>query len=141
VHLRNTGQAQNITEARSRRRRATIQAVVMAGIGYLVTRHGNHSALGGAIIGLAAIVLASGWAIPPVFDAFDRFGNLVARAVGTALTWGLLALFYYVCFVPGRAILMVRRKDPLDRGFPGHKPSYWMDRGTPPDADRYRSQS
>jgi len=70
--------------------------------------------------------------------AVVRVFRALARATRVALTWGALAPFYYLCFVPGRLILALRGRDPLRRAFPAPGASCWDARGPAPKPARYR---
>ncbi|MGD0652274.1 MAG: hypothetical protein ABSA97_14250 [Verrucomicrobiia bacterium] len=113
----------------------------MLAIGYVVAKYSGHRIIGDIVFGLAVVVLVSGWFVPSVFHAIERFGNLVARAAGVVASCALLAPFYYLCFVPGRIVLALSGRDPLQRKFPAHKPTYWVTRESTPNVDQYRSQS
>ena len=89
---------------------------------------------------LAAVVLVSGFFIPPVFAALERFGKLLGKWVGAMLTWGLLAPFYYLCFVPLHLALKIRGQDPLQRQIPTTEPTYWIPRKPGTDLSQYRKQ-
>ena len=119
---------------------ALIQAVIMAVIGLLVYQGLGHRTMGIIVWSFAAVVLVSGLFIPPVFFAIERFGKLLGKGVATALTWGLLVPFYYLCFVPAHVVLKLRGKDPLRRQFPTDEPTYWIPRKPIPDVSQYRKQ-
>ena len=117
-----------------------LQAGIMAVIGALVYWKLDHRAMGLAVWILAAIVLVSGFFIPPVFKALERFGQALGRWVGTLLTWGLLVPFFYLFFLPANLLLKLRGKDPLCRRFPSNEPTYWTPRKPVTDAAQYRKQ-
>lgn len=119
---------------------AVIQAGVMAAIGALAYLWLGHRIMGGVVWSLAAVVLVSGLFIPSAFAAIERFGKRLGQWVGTGLTWGLLAPFYYVCFVPLHVLQKISGKDPLRRRFPTDEPSYWVPRSPVKDASQYRKQ-
>ena len=116
------------------------QTAVMAAIGALVYGWLDHPAMGIAVWGLAAVVLVSGFFLPPVFAAIERFGKLLGKWVGALLTWGLLAPFYYLCFFPMHLALKLRGKDPLQRRCPTDQPTYWTPRKPLADLSQYRKQ-
>ncbi len=120
--------------------KASIQAPIMALVGYLIYRWTGHL-IGPAIVWtLAGVVLVGGLFVPPMFHAMERFGMWLAKGVTTALNYGLLVPFYYLCFVPGRLILKVQGIDPMDRKFPDDRPSFWIPRKPVTDMAQYRKQ-
>jgi hypothetical protein len=82
-------------------------------------------------------LLAPLTAYKSVTRALDRF----AYAVGTAVTWVLLTILYYLFFVPLGWFLRVRGKLAITRSFDPRLPSYWTsleDRARAPES--YRRQ-
>lgn len=120
--------------------KATIQAPVMALVGYLIFRFFDH--LTGPVIiwTLAGVVLAGGWFAPPLFHGLERFGLWLAKGVAIGLNWGLLTPFFFLCFVPGRLILKLKGYDPMERKFPDDAPSFWIPRKPITDFSQYRKQ-
>ena len=129
-----------VSQPMSPRLKATIQAPVMAVVGYLIYRWTGHL-IGPAIVWtLAGLVLVGGWFIPPIFHTMERFGATLAVWVARILNYGLLVPFFYLCFVPGRLILKLQGIDPMDREFPSDKPSFWIPRKPVSDPAQYRKQ-
>ena len=64
---------------------------------------------------------------------------LAAVALGL-LAWVLLAPFFYLCFVPGRVVLWIMGRDPLDRKIDPDRPSYWAPYRNAADERRYKRQ-
>ena len=50
------------------------------------------------------------------------------RAMTTAITWTILGVLWVVLFVPGRLSLLILRRDPMSRRFPGGLDSFWQKR-------------
>jgi len=124
----------------SMKTKATIQAPVMALVGYVIYRWTGHL-IGPAIVWtLAGLVLVGGWFVPAIFHGFERFGMWLAKWVALILNWGLLTPFFYLCFFPGRLILLARGIDPMDRAYPSDKPSFWIPRKPVADIAQYRKQ-
>ena len=115
-----------------------LQVLVMAAVGGILYRW--HPAGSLAVWILAAVVLVSGFFVPNVFRALEHAGRRLGQWIGTALTWLLLAPFFYLCFVPARLLLRLRGKDPLQRRFPGREASYWTPRKPVADPAQYRRQ-
>jgi hypothetical protein len=121
--------------------KATIQAVVMTVIGFIIFRIFDH--LIGPIIvwTLAALVIVGGWFVPPLFYGFEKAGAKLAFWVSAGLTWGLLVPFFYVTFGFGRLVLLLRGIDPMDRVFPDDKrASFWTPRAPVLNKDQYKKQ-
>ena len=116
----------------ARRWRAVIQAGVVAGVASLLLFCGRHYWFSLFLYVLGAIILLSGLFIPSVFTLFEQFGRWLGKWVGAGITWLLLVPFFYLCFLPGRLILILRGKDPLCRRWERGRESYWVDRKPAP---------
>lgn len=121
--------------------KATIQAVAMGVVGYVIYRVWGHL-IGPAIVWtLAGLVLVGGLFYPPLFHGFEKFGQMLARWVSAGLTWGLLVPFFYITFTIGRAVLLLRGIDPMDRTFPDpERPTFWTPRPPVASMEQYRKQ-
>ncbi|MGD9780762.1 MAG: hypothetical protein AB7V14_01270 [Kiritimatiellia bacterium] len=117
-----------------------LQTGIMAAIGAGLYWGLDRRPMGIVVWSLAGIVLISGFFVPPVFAAIERFGQRLGRWVGAGLTWGLLAPFYYLCFFPMHLGLKLKGKDPLCRRFPTDEPTYWTARKPIRDAAQYKKQ-
>lgn len=114
-------------DRKSRWRRALIQVAVMIGVALFMAFVVRHYWLAGIILVLAAGVLTSFFFIPSVYRVWERIGGALATGVGAGLTWLLLTVFYYLCVVPGRLILLMAGKDPMQRCWERDSASYWSD--------------
>lgn len=123
-----------------RKRRAVIQAVIMAAVATLMTMVWHKIRLGLAIYCLSAVVVISGFLIPPLFFALERGGQWLGRMVGLGITWLMLMPFFYLCFAPARLILKLRGKDPMQRRFERNLNSYWVDHKPPTGPQPYTRQ-
>lgn len=117
-----------------------LQVGIMAAIGAGLFWWLDHRTMGLVVWSLAAVVLVSGFFIPPVFAAIERFGQRLAKWVGAILTWGLLAPFYYLCFFPMHLVLKLKGKDPLHRQIHTDEPTYWTPRKPIRNVAQYRKQ-
>ena len=113
------------------------------GLGFalgLVLFHVFHKAiLGTAVFCVTGIVLVSGLFIPWLHGWIRNGARCLGKVAGIALSWILLAPFFYVFFTIGRLFLAVSGKDPLQRRFPGDEDSYWQ-KHLPLGRERYRRQ-
>jgi len=66
-----------------------------------------------------------------------RAASGAARAVFTPV---LLGVVWVLIFVPGRLALVLLRRDPLKRRFPGGASSYWVKSRPPAAKDRWKRQ-
>jgi len=71
-------------------------------------------------------MLVGGFAVPRIYSAFEWLGHFLTITIGSLFTWVLMSLFFYVCFVPGRILLCLFRKDPLQRAQMPDAQSYWI---------------
>ncbi|MBU0676599.1 MAG: hypothetical protein KJ626_00650 [Verrucomicrobia bacterium] len=124
----------------SRPMKALIQTGVMLVLAFVFYRFLDKLVMSRIILGIAGVVLVSGLAIPPVFDAIERFGKWLGHILGTGVTWLVLVPFYYLCFVPGRVILRMQGKDPMHREFPTDAETYWIARPRVRSSDQYKKQ-
>ena len=121
--------------------KACLQAVIMAAVGAALFFYFKHQLAGWIVWSLAALVLVGGLFVPPVFHAFEKFGVLLAKWVGTGLTYAFLVPFYYLIFLPGRWTISISGRDPMRREFkPGSVASYWIPRKPVRNMDQYRKQ-
>jgi hypothetical protein len=94
--------------------------------------------LAAAVVGaLGGLVALSGACLPALFRAFERAQAFLGRAVGLAITWVLLGAVFAVCFVPGRLVLVLRRRDPMRRKRTAPPRSAWVSRGEAFSPSRY----
>ena len=117
-----------------------VQVAIMVCIGLLLYAWLKHAVMAFAVWGLAGVVLVAGFFIPPVFAAIERFGKWLGKWVGEILTWALLTPFYFLCFLPMRISMKIRRKDPLQRQFDAAATTYWTPRKPIPNVAQYRKQ-
>ncbi|HEX3528397.1 MAG TPA: hypothetical protein VH988_15140 [Thermoanaerobaculia bacterium] len=129
-------------EAAAARKRGLLGGVIglsVAAVFYFLLKRPVAAAVVAAIALLFALLalLAPLTAYKSVTRALDRFAHLV----GTAVTWVLLTIMYYLFFLPLGWFLRLRGKLAITRSFdPGLK-SYWMsleDRARTPES--YRRQ-
>lgn len=121
------------------RKRAIIQFVIMACIGsFLLFVH--HTVLAVIVYCLSVLNLVGGLFIPPLFVLFDKLGKLLAVVFGKVLTWVLLVPFFYLCFVPGRLIMLLLGKDPMKRKLDPDAETYWMDKKDMHNTDHFKVQ-
>ena len=134
-----TSAAASGVNRQSPRWRAVIQSIVIAAVATLMVMVFHHVRFGLFLYILSAIVLISGLFIPLVFKMFECFGQTLAHWVGTGLTWLLLTIFFCLCVIPGRLILLVTGKDPMRRRREAALESYWISR-KPADTASYTRQ-
>jgi hypothetical protein len=121
--------------------KALIQAPLMVAVAYALHHFTGHVIMPSVIVGLAALVLIGGLAVPAIFHAFERFGFLLARWVAAGLTWGLLVPFFYIVFGFGRLVLLMTRQDPMSIRFPApDHTTFWEARPPVTDLSTYRRQ-
>ena len=122
----------------SPRWRAIIQSVVIGAVATLMVMVFNHVRFGLFLYILSAVVLISGLFFPTIFKIFERFGQALAHWAGVGLTWLLLTIFFCLCVIPGRLILLATGKDPMRRGKEVDSESYWTTHKTADTASHTR---
>ena len=123
---------------RSTRREALIQVAIMWAIALAIFAFIPHMAY--VVFGLSLFIFVTGFWFPSLFrmirTGFQRFGVFV----GMLLTWLLLVPFFYLAFFPARIVLLLKRKDPMNRAFPSPKKSMWIPHKCRETLDRYERQ-
>ncbi|MFO7870383.1 MAG: hypothetical protein R6V03_03010 [Kiritimatiellia bacterium] len=126
---------------RSRRlKKAFLQSGIMAAASLVLSSVVKSPAAAVVIASLAAVVLISGLAVPPVFRAWEAAGEFLGLAIGTLITWALLLPFFYICFTTGRIALLIRRHDPMARPLEKENTTYWSDHRKRKSLESYRKQ-
>lgn len=113
--------------ALGRRHRVCVQAVVGLTAGAVMLLLHWHR-MGTVAVCVASTLFVVGRLVPGLYDAFDGTILRVARIFGQGLTWVLLVPFFYLCFLPGRLVLMAKRKDPMCRKCPSNEATFWVKR-------------
>jgi len=114
------------TMRRMRKKSSLIRFCIMFFIGSVLFFPLHHIWVGGILYVLSLLILVGGFAVPHIYSAFDRVGRFLSITIGSLFTWILLTSFFYVCFVPGRILLCLFRKDPLKRARTPDAQSYWI---------------
>ncbi len=108
----------------------------IAGLFFLFDKPGMTYFIGGlAVIFLLLAILA-----PLAYGRKEAWLRRFAIWVGSALTHLLLLPFYWICFVPARLILSVRRIDPMAREFPAPTDTCWHAHSSRQGKDTYKRQ-
>ena len=114
--------------AKSLRRAAVLQALVMSVVSALLQYGLGHVLAGRIVAGLALLVLVLGIFVPAAYRPLHTFGQTLGRWVGTALTYLLLVPFFFLFFAPVALWLRLRGHDPLHRTFRDPQWTYWISR-------------
>ena len=120
--------------------RTVIQIIFLAVVGLTVLLIMKWTAAGIVVLSLDAVILAGSLFIPGFAGLFERFSRFLVETFSTILSWLLLTPIYYLIFTPVRLILLLRKRDPLNRKFPGKRASYWIPVEREEIPDRYRKQ-
>lgn len=123
------------------RRQGTLQAIVAAVVAacvYLVWSPWVAAAVGA----VAVLTAALAWLAPDrLYPRLRRGLAAFGRAVGTLVTWLLLAPFFYLVVTPLGLFLRRGRRDPMRRAIDRHAGSYWQTRaGEPSPPASYERQ-
>jgi hypothetical protein len=122
------------------RRAALIQAAVLVLVGTWLRFGWGHAAVALVVWVLAAVALLTGLLRPAWFAPMHRFGRVLARVVGVALTWLLLAPLYLVGFGIAALYLRLKGADPMQRGNLPAGLSYWIPRRRTAETGDYGKQ-
>ncbi len=122
------------------RRSVAVQALALALVGAVLYLGAGRRTAGLVAWALALLVLAVGMASGPARRAMARFGGLVGRVVGQALSWLLLTPLYFLIFTPAALALRLAGRDPLRRRPRPAPATYWHARHGAARPDSYGRQ-
>lgn len=122
------------------RRAALIQTAVLTLAGAVVRFGLGHALVATVLWCLAAVALLLGLARPTAFAPMHRLGRFLARVVGVALTWLLLAPFFLLGFGAAGLFLRLRGADPMQRKPLPPGLSYWIPRRRSAETGDYSRQ-
>jgi len=126
------------TTRRVRRKRSLIRFCIIFLIGSVLFFPLRHVWIGGILYVLSFLILVGGFAVPQIYSAFERVGRFLTITIGCLFTWVLMIPFFYVCFVPGRILLCLFRKDPLQRARTPGAQSYWISKQRSSEKTQYQ---
>lgn len=119
--------------------KASIQAVAMTVVGFIIHKMTGH-VIGPSIVWtLAGLALIGGLFVPPLFHAIEKGGRKLGFGIALCLNYLLLTPFFFIVFGFGRFMLKIKGLDPLCRAFPTKEPTYWIPR-KPVTVEQYRKQ-
>ncbi len=110
--------------------RATIQFLITVAIATLLFTVLKHFILAIIVGTFSIVILISGLFFDSIFLMIEKFGKSLGKWVGIGITWLLLVPLFYIVFFPGRLILGLMKKDPLDRKFPSPSKTCWSEKKT-----------
>ena len=121
-----------------RKKSSLIKFCIMFLIGSVLFFPLHHVWIGGILYVLSFLILVGGFAVPQIYSAFERVGRFLTITIGSLFTWVLMISFFYVCFVPGRILLCLFRKDPLQRARTPDAQSYWISKQHSSEKTQYQ---
>jgi len=108
--------------------RATIQFLITAAIAVVLFALLKHTVPAVIVGTISVVVLISGLFFPSFFIRIEKLGKVLGTWMGIGVTWLLLVPLFYLVFFPGRLILLLMKKDPLDRKFPSPAKTCWSEK-------------
>ena len=94
-----------------------------------------------AIVGtISAGMFLAGRFMPRLYMVIEKGLSRFSRFVGRGVTGLLLVPFFFVFFGFGRMLQIVTGKDPMTRKLEPARDSYWQDKETNNDLERYKRQ-
>jgi hypothetical protein len=119
---------------------AGLEAVFFGIVAAWLYRRGVSPAIAAGIFAVAAAVGIMGLARPacirPVYIAWMA----AVFPVGWLVSHALLAVVFYLLFLPVGLLMRLFGRDPLERKFDSRAPTYWKRRETPETTARYFKQ-
>ncbi len=106
-------------------------------IGGLVWWKGHAPAAYGLWMAAVLVFLAPALFLParlrPIFRGWMKIAGVLSWIISNTI---LCAIFYFI-FTPVSWIQKLNGRDLLERKFPGHQESYWIDRSREPDNPKH----
>lgn len=114
-------------EARANRRKGLIGGAV--GLAFAALLHfGVHKERSAMVVAAIAVLVALLALASPLgaYKVLARWLDVFAHAVGAALTWVLMAILFYLVFLPAGLILRARGKLGVAKHADKGLPTYWI---------------
>jgi hypothetical protein len=100
----------------------------------------GHPRMAAVPLVLAAVVSILALVAPPAVTALEKLATRAGVLFGAALGAVALSLMYLTTFTMGGLWLRLRGIDPLNRRFPTHGRSNWIERTSDDDPSIYAKQ-
>jgi hypothetical protein len=116
-----------VREAAANRRKGLIGGAIGLAFAALLhfAVHKERSAM--VVAGIAVLVALIALASPlGLYKGLTRALDVFAHAVGAGITWVLMAVLFYLVFLPAGLILRGRKKLGISRGADRSLPTYWI---------------
>jgi len=118
-------EAARAREAASNRTKGLIGGAVGLGVAALLYLVFHKPTVAGVVAAIAVVIALTALASPlGAYKTLSRWLDRFAHAVGSAVTWVLMTVLFYLVFLP--AGLFLRRKLAIPRGADRRLPSYWI---------------
>jgi hypothetical protein len=114
-------------EAAANRRKGLVGGAI--GLAFAALLHfGVHKERSAMVVaGVAVLVALLALASPlGAYKVLIRGLDVFAHTVGAAVTWGLMAILFYLVFLPAGLILRARGKLGVSKGADRRLPTYWI---------------
>lgn len=119
------GEAARAREAASSRTKGLIGGAIGLAVATLLYLVFHKEKTAGVIAAIAVLVALTALTSPlGAYKTLSRWLDGFAHAVGTAVTWVLMTVLFYVVFLP--AGLFLRRKLAVTKGADRRLPTYWI---------------
>ncbi len=112
----------------SRVYRAQVQIIIMTVSGVIAYFFLGHKLLAFVIWFFALLLLFGSLFAPSIVRGLDRFGTWLGHFIGTTITYILLVPMYYTVFLPGRIVITILGRDPMNKKWLPDAVTYWVDR-------------
>ena len=131
-----------VREAAANRRKGLIGGAIGLAAAAAVYFFFNRPTVAAVIAGIAVLVALIALASPVgLYKTLARGLDRFAHAVGSAVTWVLMTLLYYLVFLPLGALMRARRKLGISRHADSRLSTYWIStEGRERTAESYRKQ-
>jgi len=114
-------------EAVANRRKGLIGGAVGMAVAALFHFVFHRTLAAEVIAAIAILVVLLALASPlGLYKGLTRALDVFAHAVGTAITWVLMTVLFYLVFLPAGLILRGRKKLGITRGADRTLPTYWL---------------
>lgn len=129
-----------VSEAAAARRAGLLRAAVGLVVGAVVWAIWRTS-FGAVIVGVSVVVGLLALLSPlGAYRVLDRAIAWLGRTIGSAVTWGLMPIVYFLLFLPVGLLLRARGRLRLQGGPDKALASYWIATDRRPPAESYERQ-
>jgi hypothetical protein len=133
--------AARVREAAANRRKGLIGGVIGLAVAAVLYFVFDRPVAAAVVAGIAALIALLALASPlGLYKGLTRALDRFAHAVGSALTWVLMPVLFYLVFLPIGVLLRARGKLAISKSADPRMPTYWKSTERERTPESYRKQ-